>query len=155
MRVDPNQPIATVSTLNAAAALSMRGRTTMLTLLGLFASVALLLACIGLYGVTAYSVGQRTRELGVRIALGATAQNVLQLVLRDGLRQIVIGLVLGLIGAGFASQILASQLYGVDRIDPIVFAGVALALLLAGALACWLPARRATKVNPIEALRAE
>jgi putative ABC transport system permease protein len=154
-RVDPDQPIANVSTLETAADRSMRGRTTMLTLLALFAGVALLLACIGIYGVMAYSVNQRTREMGIRMALGAAARDVLRLVLGDGLKLIFIGLVLGAIGAGFASQILANQLYDVGRLDPAVFAGVAFVLLATGALACFLPARRATKVPPVVALRAE
>ena len=145
-RVDPDQPIANVSTLAAAASRTMRGRTTMLTLLGLFAGVALLLACIGIYGVMAYSVNQRTREMGIRMALGAAIRDVLRLVIGDGLKLIVIGLVLGAIGAGFASQILASQLYGVGRLDPLVFTGVVV-LLLTGGLACYLPARRAGKVR--------
>lgn len=154
-RVDPNQPIADLSTMEIAARNTLRGRTTMLALLGLFAGVALLLACIGLYGVMAYSVSQRTRELGIRLALGASSRPVLHLVLDQGLKLIVIGLVLGAIGAGFANQIIASQLYGVQRLDPLVFCGVAVLLLGVGTLACWLPARRATKVDPMVALRSE
>jgi putative ABC transport system permease protein len=153
--VDPGQPIANISTLEDYARRSMRGRTIMLTLLGLFAGVALLLACIGIYGVMAYSVGQRRREMGIRIAVGAATRDVMRLVLGDGLKLVVLGLVLGAIGAGLASEILASQLYEVGRLDPAVFIGVALVLLLTGALACFLPARRATRVNPTEVLRAE
>jgi putative ABC transport system permease protein len=154
-RVDPDQPIANISTLDDYARRSMRGRTIMLTLLSLFAGVALLLACIGIYGVMAYSVGQRRREMGIRIAVGAATRDVLRLVIGDGLKLVLLGLGLGAIGAFFASQILASQLYEIDRLDPTVFTGVSFILLLSGALACFLPARRATRFDPITALRAE
>jgi predicted permease len=154
-RVDPDQPIANITTMADYARRSMRGRTIMLSLLGMFAGVALLLACIGIYGVMAYSVGQRRRELGIRIAIGAATRDVLRLVLGDSLKLVFLGLVLGGVGAYFASQILAAQLYEVDRLDPAVLTGVSVALLLTGALASFLPARRATRVNPVEALRAE
>jgi putative ABC transport system permease protein len=153
--VNPDQPIANLSTLEIAARKTMSGRTTMLTLLGLFAIVALQLACIGIYGVMAYAVNQRTREMGIRMALGAATKDVINLVLKDGLKLIFVGLGIGVIGAGFATQILTSQLYGVPRLDPAVFAGVATTLITVGALACFLPARRATKVDPVVALRAE
>jgi putative ABC transport system permease protein len=153
--VDPDQPIGNLSTLEIAARNTLRGRTTMLLLLGLFAGVALLLACIGLYGVMAYSVAQRTRELGVRIALGAAARDVIRLVLQNGLGLLLLGVTLGAVGAAFATQILSSQLYQIGRFDPVVFVGVALTLISVGALACWLPARRATKIDPMTALRAE
>ncbi len=154
-KVDTDQPIANLSTLELAARSTMRGRTIMLTLLGLFAGVALLLACIGIYGVMAYSVSQRTRELGIRLALGATRHEVIRLVITHGLKLVFLGLALGAIGAGFANQIIASQLYDVQRLDPAVFIGVAIILLSVALLACWLPARRATKVDPMTALRAE
>ena len=127
----------------------------MLTLLGLFAGTALFLACIGIYGVTAYSVAQRTREMGIRIALGAGTVQVIGLVMRGGVKLVLIGLGIGAVcsvGAGF---LIASQLYNVSKTDPAVFSLVALALLAASLAACWLPARRATRVNPIEALRSE
>jgi putative ABC transport system permease protein len=154
-RVDSDQPIANLSTPEIAARNTLRGRTTVLLLIGAFAGVALLLACIGIYGVMAYAVAQRTRELGIRLALGAATRDVIHLILHDGLRLLLLGVVLGAVGAGFASQILAAQLYEVGRFDPAVFAGVAVTLVAAGFLACWLPARRATKVDPIIALRAE
>lgn len=154
-RVDPDQPIANVSTMEAAAKSTLQGRTTMLTLLGLFAGIALLLACIGIYGVMSYSIGQRTREIGIRMALGASAQRVAKLVLRHGLALVLAGLVIGAVGAGFANQILGSQLYDVGRLDPFVFIGVAALLLLVGGIASWLPARRATRLDPTVALRAD
>ena len=153
--VNPDQPIAHLNTLEAIAKDTMSGRTVMLTLLAMFAGVALLLACIGIYGVMAYTVNQRTREMGIRVALGATARDVIHLVLNDGLKLIFIGLFIGAIGAGFATQIFTSQLYNVGRLDPTVFIGVSLTLVAAGSLACFVPAKRATHVDPAVALRAE
>jgi predicted permease len=154
-RIDPDQPLANLGTLEQAVALSLRPRQSIITLLGLFSGVALVLACIGIYGVTAYSVAQRTREMGIRIALGAASRQVVTLVLRDGLTLVLIGLALGLLGSLGAGLAIRSQLYQVSWFDPLVLAGVVYALLFAATLACWLPARRATRVNPIEALRAE
>ena len=153
--VNPDQPISDLRTLDDLFRERMSFRRMMLTLLSLFAGTALLLACIGLYGVMAYSVAQRTRELGIRMALGAGRSGLLRLVIGQGLRLLVIGIGIGAVGAGLASPILESQLYEVGRFDPSVFIGVSLTLVAVGALACWLPARRATRVNPIEALRAE
>jgi len=124
-------------------------------LLSVFAALALFLAAIGLYGVLSYSVGQRTREIGVRMALGADATSVVALVLRQGARLAGLGLAAGLASALGATRLLQSQLYGVSPFDPLSFALVAAALAFVGALACWLPARRATRVDPIVALRAE
>lgn len=153
--VNPDQPVSDLRTLDNLFDESMNFRRMMLTLLALFAGTALLLACIGLYGVMAYSVAQRTRELGIRMALGAGRRSVLRLVLGQGLKLLVVGIVVGAIGAAAASPVLESQLYNVGRFDLSVFIGVSLTLVAVGALACWLPANRATKVNPIEALRAE
>ncbi len=154
--VDPDQPIANLTTLAANVDRSLQGRTVMLSLLGLFAVVALLLACIGIYGVMAYTVEQRTREMGIRIALGAAAPRVISLVLRDGMRLVLLGVVLGVLVALFGTnRVVANQLYDVTTRDPVVFLVVSLALLVTAVLACWLPARRATRVNPIDALRAE
>ena len=154
-RIDPDQPLANLGTLEQSVALSLRPRKSIITLLGLFSCVALVLACIGIYGVTAYTVSQRTREVGIRIALGAASGQVMSLVLGDGLKLVAVGLVLGLLGSLGAGRALGSQLYQINWFDPLVFAGVICALLATSALACWLPARRATRVNPIIALRAE
>ena len=153
-RLNPDQPISELRTLEEMTGATLSGRTVMLTLLSLFAAVALLLACIGIYGVMAYSVSQRTREMGIRLALGAMARDVIRLVVRDGLRVVVIGLVLGAIGAGFATRLLQNQLYDVDRHDPATFVGVAVLLLVVGAAACLLPARRAAKVDPMTSRRS-
>jgi predicted permease len=122
---------------------------------GLFGGLALVLAGLGLYSVLAYTVAQRTRELGVRIALGATVGNVSRLVLRQGLSVAAVGIVLGLALALAAGKVLASVLYGVSPRDPLVLAGAAGVLLAAAALASWLPARRAARVDPVMALRSE
>ena len=153
--VDPEQPIANLGTLEQSVGNTLQTRRIMLTLLSMFAATALILACIGIYGVMAYAVAQRTREMGIRIALGAGAGQVVALVMRNGLKLVLIGLGIGAgcsVGVGY---LIASQLYNVSKTDPTVFALVALALLTATMAACWLPARKATRVNPIEALRAE
>ena len=122
-------------------------------LAGLFSSVALLLAGLGLYGVMAYSVAQRTRESGLRMALGAQRRQVMGFVLRQGVRLIVLGLVLGFVGTRLTTHAMKAFLYGVSPGDPTTLAAVAVLLALVAALACLLPARRATKVDPLIALR--
>src|SRR5216110_947780 len=124
-------------------------------LIGLFATTALLLTAVGLYGVVAYATTQRTREIGIRIALGAGGGNVLALVVRQGMLPAVIGLAIGLAGALTLTRLLANQLYEVKATDPLTFLGVTAVLLLVALAACSLPARRAAKVDPIEALRCE
>jgi putative ABC transport system permease protein len=125
------------------------------TVLGLFAGLALLLASIGIYGVMAYSVSASTRELGVRIALGAQGKDVLRLVLSEGATIVVIGLVLGLLVARVSLRVLETQLYDITASDPVTFVAVAVLLMCVALLACYIPARRATTVNPIIALRSE
>jgi ABC-type antimicrobial peptide transport system permease subunit len=125
------------------------------SLLGAFAGLALLLASLGLYGVLSYTVGQRTREIGVRMALGAQPGSVVKLVLRYGAKLAGIGLVVGSVIALGAGQLLKTILYQVSPFDPLSFVLVALVLSTIGLLACWAPARNATRINPIEALRAD
>jgi putative ABC transport system permease protein len=153
--VDPEQPIANLRTLEQSVDNSLQTRRVVLTLLAIFAVTALFLACIGIYGVMAYSVAQRTREMGIRIALGAGAGQVVTLVLRDGLRLVLIGLLIGALAGFGAGRLIASLLYNVEATDPIVFLTVSLVLLSVALLACWLPARKATRVDPITALRTE
>jgi putative ABC transport system permease protein len=136
-----------------AAAIS-RERFQML-LLALFATLALVLACVGLYGVISYGVAQRTHEIGVRMALGAQPGDVLRLVIRQGMVLTIAGLVTGAAGALAATRVMTELLYGVTATDALTFISVGALLVLVSLLACYLPARRATKVDPLTALRYE
>ncbi|MGZ6141964.1 MAG: FtsX-like permease family protein, partial [Myxococcales bacterium] len=153
--LDPELPVYDVKTMDAAVAESMSGRRFSLLLLGLFASVALLLAAVGVYGVMSYGVVQRTKEIGIRMALGAGQDSVLRLVVGDGMRLAGAGIVLGIGLAVTLSRLLRGMLYGVSAFDPIAYAGLTAVLAVVALLACWLPARRAARVDPAIALRAE
>jgi len=126
-----------------------------LLLIGLFAGIALLLATAGVFGVMAYSVSRRTREIGVRVALGASSRDVLTMILGQGLRTVLIGVVIGLAGSLVLTRAIQSLLFGVKGTDPLTFAAVTLLLLFVALLACYIPARRAAKVDPMVALRYE
>jgi predicted permease len=153
--VDPDLPIADFRTLNEAVSGTLQTRKIMLVLLGIFSATALVLACIGIYGVISYSVAQRTREMGIRMALGADSWQVVSLVLKQGLRLVAIGLGIGIAASFGAGILIANQLYDVSSSDPVVMLAVVLVLCLVALLASWLPARRASRVNPSTALRAE
>jgi predicted permease len=154
-RVDPDIPITDVATMDTFVSRSVTQPRLYLTLFTLFAGLALLLAAIGLYGLIAYSVAQRTREFGIRAALGSSPRAVLLLVLREGVFLIALGICLGLAGAFAAAQLLRNMVFEISLHDPGVFVAVPLGLAAVAVLACWLPARRATKIDPMIALRCE
>jgi predicted permease len=153
--IDPAQPIGAISTMEENIAASLSARRLTMTLLGTFAGLALLLASVGLYGVMALTVTQRTRELGIRLALGAQRADVFRLILSQGMLLVVAGLVIGLLGAVGAGRGLQSLLYGVGGIDALALSFALFSLAMVALIACWLPARRATRVDPMVALRAE
>ena len=152
---DPNQIIWRVQTLEQLLGTSVAPRRFNMLLLGIFAGVALVLAAVGLYGVMSYSVSWRTHEIGIRMALGAKRADVLRLVVRQGMTMTLIGLALGLVGAFSMSRVIAGLLHGVSAKDPLTFTVVSVVLLGVALLACFIPARRATRVDPIVALRSE
>jgi putative ABC transport system permease protein len=153
--VDKNQPVYLITPMNDLLADSVSTRRFTMLLLGGFSALALTLAMMGVYGVVSYTVAERTPEIGVRIALGAQGRDVLRMILTQGLKPVVIGSVAGLIVSLAFGRLLSSLLYGVTATDPVTFAVVVLLLSFAALMACWLPARRATKVDPMVALRCE
>jgi ABC-type antimicrobial peptide transport system permease subunit len=153
--VDPTLPIAEIRTLDDVVAASQSRPRFMTLVLTSFGGVSLLLAAVGIFGVISYSVAQRTRELGIRIALGAQARGVLRLVLGGALRLLAAGVVFGLIGAFALTRLLSAFLFGVSANDPATFAVVSFVLAVVALLASYLPALRATRVDPLAAWRAE
>ncbi|HEY0229625.1 MAG TPA: ABC transporter permease [Dokdonella sp.] len=153
--IDPEQPLFDVMTLDQRVQLSLTARRVPMQLIGVFAAIALLLAAIGIYGVLAFAVAQRTSEFGVRMAIGADAARIRRQVLGDGARLAAVGLGLGVLGAVALGLVLKSQLFGVGSIDPPSLALVIGVLAATAFFACWLPARRAARVAPMEALRNE
>jgi putative ABC transport system permease protein len=153
--VDKDVPVAEVATFDSILARESSSRRFSAGLFALFAALALVLAAIGVYGVLSYSVSQRTHEVGIRMALGAGRREVLRLFLRQGMVLVLLGLVLGIAGALALTRLMSSLLFGVSTTDFMTFAGVASGLVVVGLFACYIPARRATKVDPLVALRYE
>jgi putative ABC transport system permease protein len=150
--IDPSMPLAEVRTMTDYTAMSLLPRRTAMILATAFGVVALLLAAIGMYGVLAYLVAQRTREIGVRLALGSTTHGIVRLVLREGAVLVVAGLAIGLIGALALQRVLATHVFGLGALDPIVIGAAVFVLCATAFVACALPARRAGLVNPAIAL---
>jgi putative ABC transport system permease protein len=153
--IDRNQPISSISTMNQLVEKSVGIRRVTLILLGAFSALALVLAGIGIYGVISYSVAQRTKEIGIRMALGAGHQDVIRMILLQGARIASAGLIIGIFAAFGLTRYLATLLFTVSPGDPSTFAMVALVLALVALLACYIPARRALRVDPMTALRYE
>jgi predicted permease len=151
--IDPEQPLADVRTMDEWLSRSLDTRRSPMLLLALFGAVALVLSAIGIYGVLAFGVAQRTREFGIRQALGADRRAILSLVLTQGMRTAGIGIALGLLGSAFLTRYLQTLLFGVGAHDASIYAGVTITLVAVAAAACYVPARRATSVDPTEALR--
>jgi predicted permease len=151
--IDPEQPIADVRTMDQWTARSLERRRTPMMLLSVFGAVALILSAIGIYGVLAFGVAQRVREFGIRQALGADGRSILALVLKQGLLTTGIGILIGLAGASWLTRFMQGMLFGVASHDVMVFAGVTLLLLVVALAACYIPARRATRIDPMVALR--
>lgn len=155
LSIDPNQPISSIKTMENIVADSIAQPRLSMMLMGLFGMLALLLATVGIYGLLSYAVTQRTHEMGIRMALGARMTDVLSLILKQGMMLVVIGEVLGLLGALALTRLLKTLLFGVAPTDASTFVAVSVVLTVVALLACYLPARRATKVDPLEALRYE
>jgi putative ABC transport system permease protein len=153
--VDPDMPLVGLTTFEERIAETIARPRFYTMLLVAFAGVALLLSAIGIYGVMAYAVALRTSEIGIRIALGATARHVLGQVMREGMSVAVLGVAAGALAALWLTGVLSGLLYGVSATDPATFASVALILLGVASLACWIPARRATRVDPLVAMKSE
>jgi putative ABC transport system permease protein len=153
--IDPALPIYDVMTMNERLSKSVAARRFNLLLLGGFAALALLLAGVGVYGVISYVVTGRTHEVGIRMALGAQSVDVLGLFIKQGMALVLLGVGLGLLAAFALTRVMESLLFGLSATDPLTFATVAFLLIAVAFLACYLPARRATKVDPLVAMRYE
>jgi putative ABC transport system permease protein len=153
--LDPTLPVSGAQTLNETVSVSLAQRRFSMEMVSLFALTALLLAGLGIYGVISYLVSERTHEIGIRLALGADRRNILRMVLRQGLGLAIAGAAVGLVGAVVLSHLMTGLLYGVRPTDPLTFAGVAVLLIIVALFACYIPARRAIRVDPLVALRYE
>ena len=155
LALDKNQPVYSIRTLDNVLSQSVSAPRFRTWLLGGFAGLALMLAAVGIYGVISYAVSQRTQEIGIRMALGAQAADVLKLVVKGGMTLALIGVGLGLAGAFALTRLMTTLLFGVKPTDAVTFAIVSIGLIIVALVACFIPARRATKVDPLVALRYE
>src|SRR6185503_8196285 len=153
--LDPELPVYEVSTMQQLVATSVATRRFNMFMVAIFSALALVLAAIGVYGVMSYTVTARTREIGIRIALGARAVNVLSLMIKEGMKLAVVGLAIGIGGALALTRLMRTLLFEVTPTDPATFAGVAILLFVVALFACFLPARRASEFDPVDALRHE
>jgi putative ABC transport system permease protein len=154
-KVDADQPMWKIRTVEFLVNRSTADRKFLMALMGIFAALALILTIIGLYGVISYLVNQRTQEIGIRMALGAQLGDILRMVLKQGMVLVLTGVALGLAAAWMLTRLMSRLLYQVSATDPLTFVGIALLLITVALLACYIPARRATKVDPLVALRYE
>jgi putative ABC transport system permease protein len=154
-QLDPDQPIYNIKTMDEIRSESVAGERLNLTLFSIFAGIALVLAVVGIYGVMSYTVTQRTHEIGIRMAIGAQQRDVFKMVLGQGMMLALIGIAIGLVGAFALTRLMASMLFGVTATDPATFAAIAVLLTAVALMACYLPGRRATKVDPVISLRYE
>ena len=152
-KVDADQPMWKIRTVEFLVNRSTADRRFLMVLMGIFASLALVLTIIGLYGVISYLVNQRTQEIGIRMALGAQVSDILAMVLKQGMVLVLTGVALGLAAAWLLTRLMSRLLYQVSATDPVTFAAIALLLVAVALLACYIPARRATKVDPLVALK--
>ena len=153
--IDKDQPVSNISTMEGIVAESIARQRVSMLLLGIFAAVAMILAAVGIYGVMSYSIAQRRNEIGIRMALGAQKMDVLKLTVGSGLKLVAIGLVLGLVGALLLTRLMSTLLFGISATDPLTFVLISAILVSVALLASYIPARRATKVDPLIALRYE
>ncbi|HEX8421865.1 MAG TPA: FtsX-like permease family protein, partial [Pyrinomonadaceae bacterium] len=154
-RLDKDQPLYNVRTMEQVMSESTSRRRFNMMLIAVFAFLGLVLAAVGIYGVISYSVTQRTHEIGIRMALGAEARDILKMIVRQGMGMVILGVGIGLVGAFGLTRVMSSLLFGVSPTDLVTFAGVPLILATVALLACYIPARRATRVDPMIALRFE
>jgi putative ABC transport system permease protein len=153
--VDPDQPIYSVRTMDEIRAESVAPERLNLTLLSIFAGIALVLAIVGIYGVMSYTVTQRTHEIGIRMAIGAQPRDVFKMVIGQGMMLTLIGVAVGLVGAFALTRLMTTMLFGVEPTDPATFVSIAVLLTSVALVACYVPGRRATKVDPVVSLRYE
>src|SRR5208282_3627931 len=153
--LNSQQVMYNVRTMDGIIAGSLAARRFSMILLGIFAALALVMSCVGIYGVISYLVGQRVHEIGIRMALGAERRDVLRMVLGEGAKMALVGVAIGVVAAFALTRLMEKMLFGVSAHDPLSYAGVAGLLVLVALAACYIPARRATKVDPMAALRHE